>query len=45
MEKLLEEISFDASERGGETVVIDETTVHETVSHLAQDADLRKFIL
>ena len=45
MEKLLEEISFDASERGGETVVIDEATVRETVSHLAQDADLRKFIL
>jgi len=45
MEKLLEEISFDASERSGETVVIDDTTVRETVSNLAQDADLRKFIL
>jgi len=45
MEKLLEEISFDASERSGETVVIDETTVRDTVSNLAQDADLRKFIL
>ena len=45
MEKLLEEISFDASERNGETVVIDETTVRDTVSNLAQDADLRKFIL
>jgi len=45
MEKLLEEISFDASERSGDTVIIDETTVRETVSNLAQDADLRKFIL
>ena len=45
MEKLLEEISFDASERNGETVVIDDDTVRNTVSNLAQDADLRKFIL
>ncbi|MEG3616966.1 ATP-dependent protease ATPase subunit HslU [Magnetovibrio sp. PR-2] len=45
MEKLLETISFEASERSGETVVIDDDFVRETVSSLAQDADLKKFIL
>lgn len=45
MEKLLEEISFEASERSGETVEITAEVVRETVSTLAQDADLRKFIL
>ncbi|HEY9078611.1 ATP-dependent protease ATPase subunit HslU [Magnetovibrio sp.] len=45
MEKLLEEISFEASERNGETVVIDASNVRDTVSNLAQNADLRKFIL
>ena len=45
MEKLLETISFEASERAGETVEIDDDFVRETVSSLAQDADLKKFIL
>ena len=45
MEKLLEDISFEASERSGETIVIDDALVRDTVAHLAQDADLRKFIL
>jgi len=45
MEKLVEEISFTASERGGETVNIDAKNVRETVGDLAKDADLRKFIL
>lgn len=45
LEKLLETISFEASERGGETIVIDEALVRETVAPLAKDADLRKFIL
>jgi len=45
MEKLLETISFEASERGGETITINEAVVRETVSDLAEDADLRKFIL
>ena len=45
MEKLLEQISFEASERSGETIVIDDDTVRENVAHLAEDADLRKFIL
>ena len=45
MEKLLEEISFSASDRSGETIVIDEGVVHERVSELAKSADLSKFIL
>ena len=45
MERLLEDISFSASDRGGETVVIDEAYVRENVADLAKDADLSKFIL
>ncbi len=45
MEKLLEEISFDASEKGGQTIVIEESYVREKVSELAKNADLSKFIL
>ncbi len=45
MEKLLEEVSFTASDRGGETVVIDKDMVHERVAELAKDSDLSKFIL
>ena len=45
MEKLLEDISFEASDRSGETVTINEDVVREIVSSLAQDADLKKFIL
>ena len=45
MEKLLEEISFTASERSGEAVAISAEYVRKTVGDLAKDADLRKFIL
>ena len=45
MEKLLEEISFTASDRGGETVTIDAPMVQEQVGELAKNADLSKFIL
>ena len=45
MEKLLEEISFTASERGGETISVDAEAVRQQVGDLAKDADLRKFIL
>lgn len=45
MEKLLEEISFSATERSGETLKIDADYVNERVADLAQDADLSKFIL
>jgi len=45
MEKLLEEVSFNASERSGETVVIDAGMVRDQVGDLAKNADLSKFIL
>ncbi len=45
MEKLLEEISFVASERGGDTLIVDADYVRGHVSELAKDTDLRKFIL
>lgn len=45
MERLLEEISFTAPDRGGETIQITETKVREEVGELAKDADLSRFIL
>jgi ATP-dependent HslUV protease ATP-binding subunit HslU len=45
MEKLLEEISFTATDRSGETVTIDAEFVRKNVSELAKDTDLSKFIL
>jgi len=45
MEKLLEDISFTASEKGGSTLTIDAAYVQETVGDLAKNADLSKFIL
>jgi len=45
LEKLVEEISYTASERNGETVTLDAKDVREKVGDLAKDADLRKFIL
>jgi ATP-dependent HslUV protease ATP-binding subunit HslU len=45
MEKLVEEVSFTASDRAGETITIDEAYVAEHVGELAKDADLSKFIL
>ena len=45
LEKLLEEISFTASERSGEQLVIDAEMVKDTLSDLVRNSDLRKFIL
>ena len=45
LEKLLEDISFTATDRGGETVTIEPDYVRETVADLAKNADLSKFIL
>ncbi len=45
LEKLLEDISFTASDRSGETVVIDAGEVRERVGELAKSADLSRFIL
>jgi ATP-dependent HslUV protease ATP-binding subunit HslU len=45
MERLLEELSFDAEDRAGETVTIDESYVSERLAGLAKDTDLSKYIL
>ncbi|MEQ9607839.1 MAG: ATP-dependent protease ATPase subunit HslU [Kiloniellaceae bacterium] len=45
LEKLLEEISFTATDRGGETITIDAEMVRQRVGTLAKDADLSRFIL
>ena len=45
MERLLDEVSFTATDRGGETVVIDQAYVRDKVGELAKDSDLSKFIL
>ena len=45
MEKLVEDISFTASDRDGETVAIDKDYVGRQVGDLLQGGDLSKFIL
>ncbi len=45
MERLLDEISFTATDRSGETIGIDAAYVRERVADLARDADLSKYIL
>ncbi|MCB1556904.1 MAG: ATP-dependent protease ATPase subunit HslU, partial [Alphaproteobacteria bacterium] len=45
MEKLLEDISFTAADREGESIAVTAAMVRETVSDLAKDADLSRFIL
>ena len=45
MERLLDDISFTATDRPGTTVTIDAAYVTDQVGDLAKDADLSKFIL
>jgi ATP-dependent HslUV protease ATP-binding subunit HslU len=45
MEKLLDELSFEAEDRVGETITIDAAYVRDRLEDLAGDADLSKYIL
>ncbi len=45
MERLVEELSFNADERTGETISIDSTYVDKTLTELVKDEDLSRFIL
>jgi ATP-dependent HslUV protease ATP-binding subunit HslU len=45
MERILDEISFNASDRSGETVKIDAAYVDKHIGDLAKNADLSRFIL
>ncbi len=45
MERVLDDVSFNATDRGGEKVKIDAAYVDEHLGDLAKNADLSKFIL
>ena len=45
MERLLDEVSFDASNRGGQTLVIDAAYVDQRLGEISQNEDLSRYIL
>ena len=45
MERLLDELSFDAPNLGGQEVLIDEAAVNQRLGDLAKDEDLSRYIL
>jgi ATP-dependent HslUV protease ATP-binding subunit HslU len=45
MEHLVEDLSFNADQRNGETITIDETYVTKTLNDVVQNEDLSRFIL
>ena len=45
MERLLDDVSFDAAHRSGQTVTVDASYVDERLQTLSQDEDLSRFIL
>jgi ATP-dependent HslUV protease ATP-binding subunit HslU len=45
MEKLLEDVSFDAEDRRGETLVVDAAFVEQQLSSIARNADLSRYVL
>jgi ATP-dependent HslUV protease ATP-binding subunit HslU len=45
MERVLDEISFSAPDRGGETISVDADYIEKHVGDLARNADLSRFIL
>ena len=45
IEKVLDEISFTATDRGGEKIIIDKNYVNDNLGALTKDIDLSKFIL
>ena len=45
MEKVLEDISFDADEHSGETITVDAGYVDEKLTGVVQDQDLSRYIL
>ena len=45
MEKLLEDLSFDAADMGKTRIVVDEAMVRERLTDLAEDQDLSQYIL
>ena len=45
MEKLLEEVSFEAEDRGGTTVTVNAAYVDAQLAAVARDNDLSKYVL
>jgi ATP-dependent HslUV protease ATP-binding subunit HslU len=45
MEKLLEDVSFDADQRGGEAVTVDGAYVETQLADIARNTDLSKYVL
>ena len=45
IEKVLDDISFNATDRSGETIIIDKKYVQDNLGNLVKDTDLSKFIL
>ena len=45
MEKLLEDISFTAEDRGGETLTVDAAFVDKQLAGIAKNADLSRYVL
>jgi ATP-dependent HslUV protease ATP-binding subunit HslU len=45
LEKVLEDLSFNAADRSGETVTVDAAYVNDRIGELAQNSDLSRFIL
>jgi ATP-dependent HslUV protease ATP-binding subunit HslU len=45
IEKVLDDISFNASDKSGEKIIIDQNYVKNNLGNLVQDTDLSKFIL
>ena len=45
IERVLDEISFTATDRSGEKIVVDSKYIKENLGELVKDTDLSKFIL
>ena len=45
MERLLDEISYDAPDKAGTKVIVDETYVNNSLGELVEDEDLSRYIL
>ena len=45
IEKVLDDISFTASDKSGEKIIIDSDYINKNIGELVKDTDLSKFIL
>ena len=45
IERVLDEISFTATDRSGEKIIVDSKYITDNIGELVKDTDLSKFIL